>query len=97
MAVEVEVLVGDAGRNDYPPGSFDVILSNFGIMFFDDTEAAFRTLRAAMRPRAENGLYMCPNPLNGGIDTSFVPNLKVVYLVTEANFCTILLIKRNAY
>lgn len=46
----VELLTGDAGSYAYPAvGQFDVVLSNFGIMFFEDTTAAFAHLRKAVR------------------------------------------------
>lgn len=47
----VELLNGDAGSYAYPAEPpFDVILSNFGVMFFDDTAAALSHLRRATRP-----------------------------------------------
>lgn len=46
----VELLTGDAGRHAYADGAYDVILSNFGLMFFDDTRAAMANLRRATRP-----------------------------------------------
>lgn len=47
----VKLIVGNA--DSYPYASetkFDVILSNFGTMFFDDTTRAFTHLRHAVRP-----------------------------------------------
>lgn len=44
----VELVVGDAGSYGYETGSFDAIISNFGIMFFNDNAAAFENLRSAM-------------------------------------------------
>ena len=44
---------GDAQTYPFESGSFDAIVSRFGIMFFDDPEAAFRNLRAAARPGAK--------------------------------------------
>jgi SAM-dependent methyltransferase len=44
---------GDAQTYPFVPGSFDAIISRFGIMFFDDPTAAFRNLRAAARPGAK--------------------------------------------
>jgi SAM-dependent methyltransferase len=32
------------------PGSFDAVISRFGVMFFDDPEAAFANLAPALRP-----------------------------------------------
>jgi SAM-dependent methyltransferase len=41
---------GDAQIFEFARDSFDVAISRFGIMFFDDPEAAFANLRAALRP-----------------------------------------------
>jgi ubiquinone/menaquinone biosynthesis C-methylase UbiE len=49
-AENVEWLVADAGGDDLPPETFDVIISRFGMMFFSDPQAAFRRLRTACRP-----------------------------------------------
>ncbi len=48
----VSVLVGDAGslEHDQP---FDVAISLFGTMFFADTQAAFATIRKALKPGAK--------------------------------------------
>jgi SAM-dependent methyltransferase len=44
-------LVADAQTTDLADrGPFDLLLSRFGVMFFDDLEAAFTNLHAAMRP-----------------------------------------------
>jgi len=34
----------------FPAASFDLVFSRFGIMFFDDPDAAFHNLRAALKP-----------------------------------------------
>lgn len=39
----------DASRAELP-GKFDLLYSRFGVMFFDQPEAAFRHLRGAMKP-----------------------------------------------
>ena len=41
----------DAQVHPFPAGAFDLVLSNFGLMFFDDPAAAFSNLRNALRPR----------------------------------------------
>ncbi|WP_447007528.1 class I SAM-dependent methyltransferase [Saccharothrix isguenensis] len=41
---------GDAQVFPFPPGTFDVALSRFGIMFFADPVAAFGNVRGALRP-----------------------------------------------
>jgi SAM-dependent methyltransferase len=40
----------DAQRYPFEEGSFDVVLSRFGIMFFDDAAAAFANLARALTP-----------------------------------------------
>ncbi|GAB3959118.1 methyltransferase domain-containing protein [Actinoallomurus acanthiterrae] len=40
----------DAQVADFPEESFDLVLSRFGVMFFDDPTAAFANLRRALRP-----------------------------------------------
>jgi ubiquinone/menaquinone biosynthesis C-methylase UbiE len=40
----------DAETVPLPTQSFDLVFSGFGVMFFDDPEAAFRNLRNALRP-----------------------------------------------
>lgn len=44
--------VADAARHGFDPGAADLIVSRFGVMFFDDPVAAFANLRAAARPGA---------------------------------------------
>ena len=41
--------VGDAQTRRFDPGSVDVVMSRFGVMFFDDPVAAFANIRAALR------------------------------------------------
>lgn len=49
-AGQVRFELGDAQVQDFPPGRFDLAVSRFGVMFFDDTVAAFRNIHAALRP-----------------------------------------------
>jgi SAM-dependent methyltransferase len=42
--------VADAQVHPFPAGRFDLVLSNFGVMFFDNPATAFGNLRAALRP-----------------------------------------------
>jgi SAM-dependent methyltransferase len=44
---------GDAEVHPFEPASFDLIVSRFGVMFFDDTVGAFGNLRRAARADAE--------------------------------------------
>lgn len=41
--------VADAQVHPFGAGAFDVVLSSFGVMFFDDPAAAFGNLRTALR------------------------------------------------
>jgi len=41
---------GDAQVHPFPTGAFDVAISRFGIMFFDDPVAAFTNIGRALRP-----------------------------------------------
>ena len=47
----VEFVVADAQIHGFGEGEFDVIISQFGSMFFDDPEGAFANLRRALAPR----------------------------------------------
>lgn len=46
----VTFVQGDAQTHRFEPESVDVVLSRFGVMFFDDPVAAFTNMRAAVRP-----------------------------------------------
>lgn len=43
-------VVGDAETHPFETGAFDRILSQFGVMFFADSRAAFANLRRAVQP-----------------------------------------------
>ncbi len=43
-------LVADAQTHAFAGGEFDVVISQFGLMFFDDPEAAFMNLKRALVP-----------------------------------------------
>ena len=45
-----EVIVADASVHPFPPDSFDLTFSRFGIMFFSDPVASFANVRRAMKP-----------------------------------------------
>jgi SAM-dependent methyltransferase len=49
-APEIEWIVGDAATYDFPPKTYDAVISRFGVMFFADPPAAFRNLFEATRP-----------------------------------------------
>lgn len=42
-------LLADAQTHPFEPGAADIVVSRFGVMFFDDPVAAFANLRAAAR------------------------------------------------
>lgn len=46
----VEFVVADAQTHSFEGGAFDVIISQFGLMFFDDPVAAFTNIRSALAP-----------------------------------------------
>jgi SAM-dependent methyltransferase len=46
----IALLLADAQVHPFPPASFDLLTSRFGVMFFADPTAAFRNLRRALRP-----------------------------------------------
>lgn len=46
----VAFVQGDAQTGPLHEGSFDVVISKFGVMFFDDPKAAFARLAAMLRP-----------------------------------------------
>ena len=54
--LEVELLEGDAERIPLPDGSFDVVLSTFGVMFTPDQERAAQELARVCRPGGRIGL-----------------------------------------
>lgn len=48
--VAAEFVLADAQTYDFPAASCDLVVSRFGVMFFDDPVAAFANLRSAARP-----------------------------------------------
>ncbi len=46
----VEFVVADAQIYPFDPGTFDLVVSQFGLMFFDDPVGAFSNLRRALAP-----------------------------------------------
>ena len=54
----VDFVEGDAGTHPYRPDAYDVVFSRLGTMFFDDVEAAFTSLRRALRPGGRLG-FVC--------------------------------------
>lgn len=52
----------DAQTYPFPTASFDLVFSRFGIMFFDDPEAAFRNFGSALRPGGRIAFVCWPAP-----------------------------------
>lgn len=52
----VSFLVGDAAVQKLPSETYDVLMSRFGVMFFDDPGAAFGHLRASLKPNGRIAL-----------------------------------------
>ena len=46
----VEFVVADAQTYTFAPGTFDLVVSQFGLMFFDDPVGAFSNLRRSLAP-----------------------------------------------
>lgn len=46
-------VLADAQTYAFDAGDFDAVISRFGVMFFDDPEAAFANIRRAARPDAK--------------------------------------------
>ena len=44
-----EFVIADAQTHQFDPGTFDLVISQFGLMFFDDPKAAFTNVRRALR------------------------------------------------
>lgn len=53
---------GDAQTFPFPAKGFDLVFYRFGIMFFDDPEAAFRNLVKALRPGGRLSFVCWPAP-----------------------------------
>ncbi len=49
----VQFVLADAQTHPFEPASFDLVISRFGVMFFDDPVAAFANLRRAAAPGGE--------------------------------------------
>ena len=56
----VEFLKADAQVHPFQEAGFDAVISRFGVMFFDDPEAAFANLGRAVRPGGRL-VIVCPN------------------------------------
>ncbi|MFF4694266.1 class I SAM-dependent methyltransferase [Streptomyces chattanoogensis] len=53
---------GDAQTHPFPPGTFDLAISRFGVMFFADPVAAFAAVRRALRPGGRTAFVCGADP-----------------------------------
>lgn len=53
-----DFIIADAQTHDFADGTFDVLISQFGLMFFDDPERAFTNIRRALRPGGR-AIFVC--------------------------------------
>ncbi len=53
--LNLRFIEADAQHHPLPAGRFDVLMSRFGVMFFDDPVAAFANLHAATKPGGRLG------------------------------------------
>jgi SAM-dependent methyltransferase len=56
------ILQADAQSHDFAPAAADGVYSRFGVMFFDDPQAAFANLRRALKPGGRLA-FVCWRPL----------------------------------
>ncbi|MFD7436989.1 class I SAM-dependent methyltransferase [Streptomyces sp. NPDC059861] len=60
--VPVRFVCADAATHAFEPGGFDLVVSRFGVMFFEDFAGAFANLRRAARPGAQLRLIVWRGP-----------------------------------
>lgn len=58
----VSFIQGDAQEYPFEPAGFDVVISRFGLMFFDDPVVAFTNLRQATKPGGRI-TFVCWQPM----------------------------------
>jgi ubiquinone/menaquinone biosynthesis C-methylase UbiE len=59
----IELLEADAQVHPFEAGAFDVVISRFGLMFFEDPDAAFANLARALRPDGRLVFVCWPDPM----------------------------------
>ena len=57
----IDFLEADAQSHGFAPGSFDLVFSRFGVMFFENPVTAFSNIRGAMAPEGRLG-FCCWQP-----------------------------------
>jgi SAM-dependent methyltransferase len=80
----VEFVLADAQTYDFEPEGFDSVMSRFGVMFFDDPEAAFINIRSAARYDAKLAFVAWRSPAENPFMTTaaraaapLLPNLLI--------------------
>lgn len=58
LGSSAEFLLADAASHEFAPGSFDILASRFGIMFFEKPVAAFAHLRGTLAPAGRTA-FVC--------------------------------------
>lgn len=74
--LHVEFVVADVQAHDFGPDRFDAAYSRFGVMFYSDPVAAFRRVRAALRPGGRLS-FVCWQPVTAN-DWMFIPGAAAV-------------------
>ncbi len=69
-ATNVSFVAGDAQTHAFEQGSFDAVISRFGVMFFDDPVAAFANIRKAARPGGKLAFAAWRSPAENQFMTS---------------------------
>jgi ubiquinone/menaquinone biosynthesis C-methylase UbiE len=69
-ALSAEFICADAQTFAFSPGSFDLVLSRFGVMFFDDPVRAFANLRRATRDGGQLRLVVFRSPADNPFMTT---------------------------
>lgn len=77
-------VLDDAASHAFAPNSFDLLISRFGVMFFEDPVAAFANLRRAVRPGGHLHMITWRGPEENAFLTAaeesareYVPNMPV--------------------
>jgi len=77
--VRADFLLADAQTRDFATTGYDLVVSRFGVMFFEDPVAAFANLRGALRPnghlRAITFRGMSENPFMTTAERAAAPLL----------------------
>jgi SAM-dependent methyltransferase len=68
--VPATFIVADAAAHAFEASSFDMLVSRFGVMFFDDNVRAFANLRRAARPGADLRLIAWRSPADNPFMTA---------------------------